>query len=52
MVASAGGKVVAEEGDAKAKGVASVDEDMEREAKLAAMVCSLENKDECLMCGS
>ena len=52
VVASAGGKVVAEEGDAKAKGVASVDEDMEREAKLAAMVCSLENKDECLMCGS
>ena len=51
VVASAGGKVAAEEDDAKAK-VAAVDEDMEREAKLAAMVCSLENKDECLMCGS
>lgn len=25
---------------------------MEREAQLAAMVCSLENKDACLMCGS
>lgn len=28
------------------------DPDMEAERKLAAMVCSLENKDECLMCGS
>lgn len=27
-------------------------EDEEREKKIAAMVCSLENKDECLMCGS
>lgn len=26
--------------------------DMEQEAKMAAMVCSLENKDACLMCGS
>lgn len=26
--------------------------DMEEEAKMAAMVCSLTNKDECLMCGS
>eukprot|EP00798_Chlamydomonas_sp_ICE-L_P023758 gene23758-9316_t len=26
--------------------------DMEREAAMAAMVCSLENKDDCLMCGS
>jgi ribonucleoside-diphosphate reductase subunit M1 len=25
---------------------------MEREKQLAAMVCSLENKDACLMCGS
>ena len=50
VVASAGGKV-GEETDAKSK-LAAVDEDMEREAKLAAMVCSLENKDECLMCGS
>ena len=25
---------------------------MEREAELAKMVCSLQNKDECLMCGS
>lgn len=25
---------------------------MAREKQLAAMVCSLENKDECLMCGS
>ncbi|KAK9809056.1 hypothetical protein WJX72_008605 [[Myrmecia] bisecta] len=30
----------------------AVDADMERERKLAALVCSLENKDECLMCGS
>eukprot|EP00798_Chlamydomonas_sp_ICE-L_P031839 gene31839-7045_t len=30
----------------------TVDADMEREAAMAAMVCSLENKDECLMCGS
>lgn len=53
VVASAGGKPAADEGasDAKPK-AASIDEDMEREAKLAAMVCSLENKDECLMCGS
>ena len=27
-------------------------DDAEAEARLAAMVCSLENKDECLMCGS
>ena len=26
--------------------------DMEAERKMAALVCSLENKDECLMCGS
>jgi hypothetical protein len=30
----------------------SMDVDMEQEAKMAAMVCSLENKDACLMCGS
>lgn len=29
-----------------------VDEEMDRERQLAAMVCSLENKDACLMCGS
>lgn len=28
------------------------EDDAVREARLAAMVCSLENKDECLMCGS
>lgn len=28
------------------------DPDMEAERKMAALVCSLENKDECLMCGS
>ena len=28
------------------------DDDAAREARLAAMVCSLENKDDCLMCGS
>ena len=28
------------------------DPDMETERQLAAMVCSLENKDACLMCGS
>ena len=32
--------------------VASMDADMERERQLAAMVCSLDNKDSCLMCGS
>jgi hypothetical protein len=26
--------------------------DMDKEAQLAAMVCSIDNKDECLMCGS
>lgn len=52
VVASAGGKVVSEEEGKAKSGAAAVDEDMEREAKLAAMVCSLENKDECLMCGS
>ncbi len=29
-----------------------VDNEAEVEQRLAAMVCSLENKDECLMCGS
>ncbi len=28
------------------------DADFAREQKMAAMVCSLQNKDECLMCGS
>ena len=28
------------------------DPDMEAERKMAALVCSLENKDDCLMCGS
>lgn len=28
------------------------DPDMEAERKLAQLVCSLENKDACLMCGS
>mmetsp|Transcript_989 Transcript_989/g.1566 ORF Transcript_989/g.1566 Transcript_989/m.1566 type:complete len:856 (-) Transcript_989:924-3491(-) len=31
---------------------AAFEAQMAREAQLAAMVCSLENKDECLMCGS
>jgi ribonucleoside-diphosphate reductase subunit M1 len=30
----------------------STDVDMQKEAQMAAMVCSLENKDACLMCGS
>lgn len=30
----------------------AVESDAEREARLASMVCSLENKDDCLMCGS
>ena len=29
-----------------------VDDEDAAEQRLAAMVCSLENKDECLMCGS
>ncbi len=32
--------------------VAAFEAQMDREAQLAAMVCSLENKDACLMCGS
>ncbi|BDA51394.1 Ribonucleoside-diphosphate reductase large subunit [Coccomyxa sp. Obi] len=32
--------------------VAALDEQMQKERELAAMVCSLENKDACLMCGS
>lgn len=31
---------------------AAPDPDVEKERQLAAMVCSLENKDACLMCGS
>lgn len=34
------------------KAALPVDADMEAERRLAAMVCSLENKDECLACGS
>lgn len=30
----------------------SLDADMEEERRMAALVCSLENKDACLMCGS
>ena len=30
----------------------SGDVDMQKEAQMAAMVCSLENKDACLSCGS
>jgi hypothetical protein len=30
----------------------STDVDMQKEAQMAAMVCSLENKDACLSCGS
>lgn len=32
------------------KTAAEIDEEMERERKMAAMVCSLENKEACLMC--
>ncbi|KAK9798912.1 hypothetical protein WJX73_008698, partial [Symbiochloris irregularis] len=32
--------------------LAAVDADLERERQLAAMVCSLENKEACLSCGS
>ncbi|GAB4823195.1 hypothetical protein N2152v2_010241 [Parachlorella kessleri] len=35
---------------AKKAAAVSVDEQMERERQMAAMVCSLENKDACLMC--
>jgi ribonucleoside-diphosphate reductase subunit M1 len=36
---------------AKAKMTAAeMDEEMERERQMAAMVCSLENKDACVMC--
>jgi hypothetical protein len=30
----------------------SLDADMEAERQLAAMVCSIKNKDECIACGS
>lgn len=43
----AGGK-----GDKDAAPPSAPEDDAAREARLAAMVCSLENKDECLMCGS
>lgn len=36
----------------KASSIASFAENMDREAQMAKMVCSLQNKDECLMCGS
>lgn len=32
------------------KVVADLDEELERERQMAAMVCSLENKDACVMC--
>jgi hypothetical protein len=38
--------------DSSKGAVQAIDAAMEEERKLAAMVCSLENKDECLMCGS
>lgn len=34
----------------KKKSAAEVDEEMERERQMAAMVCSLENKEACMMC--
>ena len=34
------------------QGVQVLESDAAKEQKLAAMVCSLTNKDECLMCGS
>ena len=37
---------------AKAKPAKVVDADAAKEAQMAALVCSLENKDACLMCGS
>lgn len=36
----------------RAAAAAKMDADMEKERQMAAMVCSLANKDECLMCGS
>ena len=49
LVAQETNKGAALPGGAKS---ALLDEDLERERQLAAMVCSLENKDACLMCGS
>ena len=37
---------------AAAATVVKLDADMEKERQMAAMVCSLANKDDCLMCGS
>ena len=39
-------------GSPRVSGAKSGDVDMAQEAKMAAMVCSLENKEACLSCGS
>lgn len=43
------GTPVVKEAPAK-KSAADIDEAMERERQMAAMVCSLENKEACMMC--
>ena len=50
--ASSGSDSDAKGAKAPAAGAAGEEDDAVREARLAAMVCSLENKDDCLMCGS
>jgi hypothetical protein len=47
--AAAGGALTA---SSSGSSIDEADRMMEREKQLAAMVCSLENKDACLMCGS
>lgn len=47
-----GGAAPLKDANGGAKKAASAETDEQREARLAAMMCSLENKDECLMCGS
>ena len=50
--ASSGSDSDAKGAKAAAAAAPAEEDDAVREARLAAMVCSLENKDECLMCGS
>lgn len=39
-------------GGDRAAAAAAMDDEMENERRMAAMVCSIKNKDDCVMCGS
>jgi len=43
---------VAANGGDRAAAAAAMDDEMENERRMAAMVCSIKNKDDCVMCGS